>query len=101
ANIASVTWLSHDPDISNVADLATNVPANHGLSEEVLAARPDAIFAGKHTTRVTVALLRHAGIKVIDLDVPHSLADIRAQILEVAAALGEPQHGSQLVAAMD
>jgi iron complex transport system substrate-binding protein len=100
-NIASVTRLSYDSNISNVADLAANVPANHGLSEEVLAARPDAIFAGKHTTRVTVALLRHAGMKVTDLDVPHSLADIRAQILEVATSLGEPQRGSQLVADMD
>jgi iron complex transport system substrate-binding protein len=101
ANIASVTWLSHDPNISNVADLAADIPANHGLSEEVLAAKPDAIFAGKHTTRVTVALLRHAGMKVTDLDVPHSLADIRSQILQVAAGLGEPQRGSQLVAEMD
>jgi iron complex transport system substrate-binding protein len=100
-NIASVTWLSHDPNISNVADLAAGVPANHGLSEEVLAARPDAILAGKHTARVTVALLRHAGTKVNDLDVPHSLADIRAQILEVATSLGEPQRGLHLIADMD
>jgi iron complex transport system substrate-binding protein len=35
-NVASVTWLSRDPDSSNVADPAAQVPVNHGLAEAAI-----------------------------------------------------------------
>src|ERR1700732_350866 len=54
-NIASVTWLSRDPDNSNVAALAAQVPVNHGLAEEVIALDPDLVVAGLHTGRSAVA----------------------------------------------
>ena len=101
ANVASVTWLSRDARSSNVADLAEAVPINHGTTEEILASRPDLIIAGRHTARITVAMLRAAGRAVTDLDVPHNLAEIRQEIALVAAEVGEPARGQRLIADMD
>jgi iron complex transport system substrate-binding protein len=101
ARIASVTWLSRDPRNANMAAAARMVGVNHGLAEEVLAARPDLVVAGASTTRATVALLKRAGIPVREFGVPRSIAEMRGQIREMAALLGEEERGARLVAAID
>lgn len=101
AAIASVTWLSQDPRNANMAELARTRPANHGLAEEVLALRPDLVVAGAYTTRTTVALLKRTAAPVREFGVPRNLAEMRAQIGEIAALLGEPERGQALVAQID
>ena len=99
--IASITWLSQDPRNANMAETARTIPANHGLVEEVLSYRPDMIIAGAYTTRSTVALLKKAGVPVREFGVPRNLAEMRAQIAEMAALLGEAERGAALIAAID
>lgn len=99
--IASVTWLARDPRSANMAGVAAAVPVNHGLAEEVLAFRPDLIVAGLYTTRTTVALLRRAGLPVHEFGVPQSIAEMRAQITEMSALLGEEERGARLIADID
>ncbi|WP_207477841.1 ABC transporter substrate-binding protein [Arenibaculum pallidiluteum] len=99
--IASVTWLARDPRASTVAAAAADLPVNHGMTEEIAAARPDLVLVGRHTTRTPVALLRRLGITVVELDLPRSLDDVRAQIRAVAAAVGHPARGEAAVAALD
>ena len=62
-NIASVTWLSRNPDSSNVAQLAAQVPINHGLAEEIIPLDPDLVIAGIYTARTAVALLKRAAFR--------------------------------------
>jgi len=100
-NISSVTWQARDRDNSNVADLARNVPINHGLAEEVLPLNPDLVLAGIYTTRATVALLKRAGMRVVDTDVPRSFEDVRQQYREIAAVLDEKERGERIIAEMD
>jgi len=100
-NISSVTWQARDRDNSNVADLARNVPTNHGLAEEVLPLNPDLVLAGIYTTRATVALLKRAGMRVVDTDVPRSFEDVRQQYREIAAVLDEKERGERIIAEMD
>ncbi|WP_449255736.1 ABC transporter substrate-binding protein [Bosea sp. (in: a-proteobacteria)] len=99
--IASVTWLSRDPRNANMAEAARAVGVNHGLVEEVLADRPDLVVAGAYTTRPAVALLRRTGVPVHEFGVPRSIAEMRAQITEMAALLGEEARGARLVAEID
>lgn len=99
--IASVTWLSQDPRNANMAELARRVPANQGLVEQVLAARPDLVVAGSYTTRATVSLLRRVGRPAHEFGVPRNLAEMRAQIREMAALLGEEARGEALIAGID
>jgi iron complex transport system substrate-binding protein len=87
-NIASVTWLSRDPKNSNVAELGARIPVNHGLAEEIIPLNPDLIIAGIYTARTAVAMLKRVGIPVLEIGVPKSLDDIRAQIREIAGLIG-------------
>lgn len=96
-DVASVTWLAHDPSISNVARQASQVGVNHGLAEEIVPLAPDLVFAGVHTTRTTVAFLKSAGVRVVELGVPQSLEAVYAQIRNVAAALGKPERGARMI----
>jgi iron complex transport system substrate-binding protein len=100
-NISSVTWQARDRDNSNVADLARDVPINHGVAEEIIPLKPDLLLAGVYTTRTTVALLKRAGIRSVDADVTRSFDDVRQQYREVAALLGEQERGEHVIAEMD
>ncbi|HYE51950.1 MAG TPA: ABC transporter substrate-binding protein [Azospirillaceae bacterium] len=99
--IAALSFLSRDEDLSYVADRARSLPVVQGQAEEILPLAPDLVLAGTFTTRPTVALLKARGIPVLELDMPHDFAAIRAQLRQVAAALGEEARGEALVAAMD
>ncbi len=101
ANVASVSWLSRDRGISNVADLAMQVPINNGFAEQVIPLDPDLVFAGRYTARPAVALLKRAGFKVLEIDIARSLDEVRDQIRMVAGAVGEPERGERLIAEMD
>jgi iron complex transport system substrate-binding protein len=71
-NIVSITWKAREPDQSNAADLAQGIPINHGLAEEIIPLKPDLLLAGVYTTRPTVALLKRAGMRAVDADLPRS-----------------------------
>jgi iron complex transport system substrate-binding protein len=101
-NIASVTFLSRDPLNSNVADLAARVPVNRGLAEEVLAQRPDVALASAYDARPAVAMLKRAGIPVVNLGAPpRNLDEIRRDIRAVANAVDEPENGERMIAGID
>jgi iron complex transport system substrate-binding protein len=100
-NIASVTWLATTPTASSVLDLAAQVPVNHGLAEEVIPLNPDLVVAGIYTARAAVALLKRTGIPVLDLDVPRSFSEIRAQYRQVGQVLGEEERAERIIAEMD
>lgn len=101
ARIASVTWLSQDPRNANMAEVARGIPANHGLAEEVLGFKPDLVVAGAYTTRATVSLLGRVGVGVREFGVPRNLAEMKAQIAEMADLLGEPARGQALLAGIE
>jgi iron complex transport system substrate-binding protein len=100
-NIASVTWLSQDPDNANMAGAARKIPANHGTAEEAMAYRPDLVLVGAFTDPETRALLKRIGAPLARFDPPETLADVRRQILAFAARIGESERGEALVAQMD
>jgi iron complex transport system substrate-binding protein len=99
--IASITWLSRTEGDPALLEVARQIPINHGSPEEVLAARPDLVLAGKYTTANTRALLRRVGIPVLEVDPVSDWEGIRRVTLQVAAALGAQARAQQLLAAMD
>ncbi len=101
ARIASVTWLSQDSRNANMAEVARGIPANHGLAEEVLGFKPDLVVAGAYTTRTTVSLLGRVGVGVREFGVPRNIAEMKAQITEMADLLGEPARGQALLAGIE
>lgn len=99
--VLAVTYHARDPRGSTVATEAAGLPVTRGLTEEVVALRPDLVIAGAFTTRATVGMLRRVGSPVLELGVPADLDAVRTQIRQVAGALGHPERGEALVADLD
>lgn len=99
--VKSVTWLARDSLGSAVRALAGAMPVNRGLAEEIVPLSPDLVVAGIHTTRTTVGFLKRIGIPVIELGVPGTLDEVRAQIRMVATVLGNAAAGEAMIAALD
>jgi iron complex transport system substrate-binding protein len=99
--IATVTALAADPHVSAMAAEAVGLPVNHGSAEEVILHDPDLVLAGVYTTRPTVSLLRRLGYRVVELAPETSLADIRANLLALGDAVGEPERAATLAAELD
>lgn len=99
--IAALSFLSRDEGLSHVAGLARDLPVVQGMAEEVLELAPDLVLAGSFTTRPTVALLKARGVPVLELGLISNFDDIRTQTREIAAALGVPERGEELLKEME
>ncbi|MSO73058.1 MAG: ABC transporter substrate-binding protein [Rhodospirillaceae bacterium] len=101
SRIASISWLGADPAESALADLAKGIPVNHGLAEEVIAAKPDLILTGQYTTGFAKAMLRRLDYHVVEIDSPTTIVGIGATLTAVGEAVGEPERTAALLAEMD
>jgi len=97
SRVVSVTWLSRDPKANELANIASSVPVNHGLAEEIIPLDPDLVIAGTFTTRTAVALLKQTRSRLVEVGVPKNLADVEKQIIDMARLLDEPARGQLLV----
>lgn len=98
---AALSTLARDPALSVVATEAARLPEVRADAETVLALDPDLVLAGQYGAQATVAALRASGIPVLQLGLPDGFDAIRAQVREVAQALGAEARGEALLAAMD
>lgn len=99
--IASITWLSRAEGDPAQRDLARGIPVNHGSAEEVLAAHPDLVLAGRYTTTTTRRLLRGAGVRLLEIDAVDDWEGIRRITRQLAAATGAEVRGEALLQQMD
>ncbi len=100
--IASLTRLGAQQESGEAAEAtrrlaAAGLPLNSGLAEEILPLAPDLILAGAFSARPAAALLRRQGLRVVDLPFARSLADIEANIREVAGLIGQEARGAALI----
>ncbi len=99
--IASVTWLSSDPQTSQLAPLARKVGRNHGQTEEVLRERPDLVVAGTDTTTATRDMLRRLGWPMLEVGPADTIEQIRHNTRLIARAVGAEARAEALLARMD
>jgi iron complex transport system substrate-binding protein len=100
--IAAISHYSHDPRATSIPlDLARRFAATSGTAEEVVARAPDIVIAGAHVAPATVAALQRMNIDLIQIGVPESIVESRAQIRTIAAAVRQPKRGEALVARID
>ena len=103
SRIAAITHLSQQPINAPLGldSIASRLPINHGLAEEVIALNPDLILAGSFTTTTATALLRRLGYTVITFEPENSFNDMRANIRKLGAATGDQARAEQLIADFD
>lgn len=80
---------------------AAGLPKVRPRAEDVLVLKPDLVVRSYGGGPRIGALLARAGVPVVQLGFPASLAQVRAMVLETASALGAPEEGQTAVAAMD
>lgn len=101
ARIASLSYLVADPALSVSTAAAADLRLNHGRSEEILPLEPDLVIVGRNATRPTVLLLRRLGYTLVELDLTHSLADVRERIRQLGHSLGDDDRAEALIQAFD
>lgn len=102
AQIAGISRYSQDPEATSMPiDQARRFVATAGTAEEVVALAPDLVMAGAHVDPATAAALRRMHIPLLQLGVPATIADNRAQVSQIAAATGHADRGDRLNARID
>ena len=99
--IASLSRYATDPMRSRMAEAARGLKRNLGTAEEVIEMRADLVLSVAPAAAATVAALTRLGYRVIDLPLAQDFDSIRRQTRQIAAALGHPDRGAALIAAMD
>lgn len=100
--IAAISRYSHDPTATSITlDVARRFRATAGTAEEVVAMRPDLVLASSFTPPATRAAFARAGLKALYLDSPTTIEASRAQLAEVAAAVGAQARGRAMVEEID
>ena len=100
AQIASVSHLSHISHETAYWRQARAFPKNDGSVLSVVRYKPDLILTMGGGGRDTGRVARRIGAKVVDLPYQMSLADMKAGIKTVAAALGRREAGRTLLGDM-
>ena len=98
--IAALSPYGHDPELSAAVDKARRFRALRRPAEEVLAIRPDLLIGfpdgGGGVVGAPPGQWRTVGLASAD-----SFATVRAQIRQVAAAVGHPARGEALIRTME
>lgn len=99
--IAALNMNARDRWMSAVAAQASGYRLIRGSAEEVLALDPDLIVGAPAFRTDALRAMSGRTYPAIELLPANSYADIRAQVLQLAAALGHPARGQRLAARMD
>ena len=95
--IAAISHYSQDPSATSIPlAVAKRFRATAGTAEEVIALRPSLVLASTFTPAATREAYRRAGLRVLLLDSPVTVAASVAQVRAVAAAVGERGRGESM-----
>jgi iron complex transport system substrate-binding protein len=101
SQIAGLSPYASDPSLSAVADEARTFPRLSWHAESTIPLDPDLVLVGPRDRSVTQRLLTALGFRVVELEFVSTIAAARDQIRQVAALLGHPARGEELVAKLD
>lgn len=99
--IASVSYLSQDPEESALWRQARQYKGNRGSIEDVLTLRPSLVLTMGGGGRATALLARQMHLQVIDLPYAADLRGIAGNLRLVASALGEPASAARWIARLN
>ena len=101
--LVAVNYLADDSVSSNLVEQAKKIQhkIKNPSAEEVLALKPDVVFAYDWSDMNRVENLRNLGMNVIVLKGPATIEDIRRNVRTVAKAMQADSKGEELVKLMD
>lgn len=101
--LVAVNRFLDDPKESVVVEKARKIPEKVGAPtvEQIMAWRPDIIFADPWTGEEKLAMLEDMRMTVVACGPSNSYEDIQNNIRLIAAGLDEKERGEEVIAAMD
>lgn len=102
SRIAAISHYSQDPGATSIPlDIARRFASTTGTAEEVIALNPDLVLTSSFTPASTRSAYERAGLKTLLLDSPVTIAASKAQVLQIADAVGAAERGRALNARID
>ncbi|HVY79375.1 MAG TPA: ABC transporter substrate-binding protein [Steroidobacteraceae bacterium] len=100
--ILGISHYSQDPRATSIPlETARRFRATSGTAEEVVALAPDLVMSGPHVAPSTIFALERMNIRILKFSVPESVAESERQIRQIAAVVGAPERGEQIVRAIE
>ena len=99
--VAAVTYLAHEGAEALFPGADAGIAINHGTPEDIINLKPDLIVAGDFSTALTRSLARRVGARLVEVKSATTFDDIRANLRQLGAAVGEPARAEALVHRMD
>lgn len=100
--IAALSHYSQDPAATSIPlEIARRFRTTRGTAEEVIAMRPDLVVASSFTLPSTREAYARAGLKTLYLDSPATIEGSKAQVTQLAAAVGAGPAGVAMNARID
>ena len=102
-HLVGINTLLDDPVLSNIIPIAKKITKKIGnpSAEEVLSMKPDLVIVSDWTQAEKIQSMRDLGLKVVSVKSPETIQDAKEAVSQVAAAIGEPEKGKQLIGMMD
>jgi len=98
ARIAAISHYSHDAGATSLPlAVARRFPVTGGTAEDVIARQPELVLTSSFTPAATRAAYAKAGLRVLVLGSPTTVAASVAQVREIAAAVGAGARGEAMV----
>ena len=102
SHIAAISHYSVEAEASSMPlAIARRFATTAGTAEEVIGLHPDLVVTSSFTPPATLAAYRRAGLKVLTLDSPTTIAASEAQVRMLAAALGAQGQGEAMIARIE
>ena len=98
--LVGVSYLSHDPRISVLAEEARVIAPVRAQVESILALKPDLVILDSSSHATIKRLLRLAGVTLLEVPWAASLEESESLIARMAAAMGREAVGEKLIADM-
>ncbi len=98
--IASLSWLARDRELSYLAGRVGEIPLNTASAEDVIRFDPDLVVTSDFAARDTVRMLRRLGYRVEQLPVATSLAQLYRLLRDFGDWTGNPARAQRVVADM-
>lgn len=100
--ITAISHYSHDPAATSIPlALARRFRATNGTAEEVIAMKPALVIGDAFTAPAARQAYARAGLKTLYLGWTGSIAESKAQIRTLAAAVGAVPRGEAMIARID
>jgi iron complex transport system substrate-binding protein len=95
--IASLSKIVDDPNVSFLAKKAADFRKNRGDAEEIFMNSPDLVVAGVYTEKATVQILQSLGVRVEIFPIEQNFDDIVENIRKMGLLVGHADRAKRMI----